>query len=142
MILVFAVAPSSLWWRKLLTTRQRRAFEKRSPLHILWVFSFISAMATDTIVVMEQEGNGFNDIYAKSDSNSTLDEPVASWELPVNQRLLLGWSFGKWVCNANFASSTSASFLSTFLPLPLLIISCILSLYLVWSLWDSHHEKI
>ena len=110
--------------------------------HTLWVFSFISAMATDTIVVMEQEGNGFNDIYAKSDSNSTLDEPVASWELPVNQRLLLGWSFGKWVCNANFASSTSASFLSTFLPLPLLIISCILSLYLVWSLWDSHHEKI
>ena len=52
-------------------------------------------METDTIVVMEQEGNGFDDIYAKSDGNSTLDEPIASWELPINQRLLLGWSFGK-----------------------------------------------
>ena len=53
-------------------------------------------MATDTFVVMEKEGNGFDDIYAISDSNSTLDEPIASWELPINQRLLLGWSFGKW----------------------------------------------
>ena len=34
-------------------------------------------MATDTVVVMEPEGNGFNDTCAESDSNSTLDEPIA-----------------------------------------------------------------
>ena len=53
-------------------------------------------MATDALVIMEQDGNGFKDIYTKSESNTTLDEPMATSELPVKQRLLLGWSFGKW----------------------------------------------
>ena len=44
---------------------------------------------------MEHEGNGFNDTYKTSEGNTTLDEPMATAELPVEQRLFLGWSFGK-----------------------------------------------
>ena len=44
---------------------------------------------------MEHEGNGFNDTYKTSEGNTTLDEPMATGELPVEQRLFLGWSFGK-----------------------------------------------
>ena len=99
MILVFAVVAAAAKAPLSAATPRAKArrisVEEGSPLHTLWIFSLISVMATDALI-MDQEGNRFNDIYKKSEDNTTLDEPIATWELPNEQQLLLGWSFGKW----------------------------------------------
>ena len=93
---VAVVAKAPLFTATPRAKARRILIEKGSPLFsTLWVFSLISVMATDTLLIMEQEGNGFNDTYKTSEGNTTLYEPMATVELPVNQRLLLGWSFGK-----------------------------------------------